>query len=232
MSAPVAALAGVIATLFTIDVARQYRSRQRLHQLAWAAGLALYAAASFVEAYVAARGWTPGLYRAYFPMAALLVGLLGLGTMYLVPDHRVGHVFAVFVLLAGLGAAVGQFAAPLDAALLQAEGESAGLGAVGGFPRYAAAALNIGGGLALIVGALGSWWSSRNAGVLLIGLGALLPFAGGGLSSLGTLDARVLLQLAGIAVIYAGFKLSFRGPRRVHGTESEPPATPPAVPPR
>src|SRR5581483_10576273 len=61
------------------------------------------------------------------------------------------------------------------------------------------------GGLALIVGALWSWWRTRRAGVLLIGLGAMLPFAGGSLSDLLHADVRVLLQLLGIVVMFAGF---------------------------
>ena len=81
----------------------------------------------------------------------------------------------------------------------------AGLGAIGGAPRALAVALNVAGGLALIGGSLLSWWKTRALGVLLIAVGAMAPFVGGSLSSLGALNVRVLFQFVGIALMFAGF---------------------------
>ena len=71
--------------------------------------------------------------------------------------------------------------------------------------RWSFLLLNIVGGLALIGGAFVSYQRTRRTGVLLIAVGAALPFLGGSLETVGGLDARVLLQLIGISVMFAGF---------------------------
>lgn len=224
--AAIPALAGVVSAAFAALVAKQFLERRRPHQLAWTVGLGAYSIASVIEAFVAANAWTVGLYRVYFPLAAGLVGFLGAGTIYLLGKPRVGHAFAGVVLGLFLVMALGQFAVPLtaespvtmdgDTRPLREWGTDLGAKAVP-FPsvaRVASLVLNIGGGLALIVGALWSYWQTRAAGVLLIGLGAMLPFTGGSLSTLGVVDARVVAQFAGIVVMFAGYLAGSAAKRR------------------
>lgn len=220
------ALASAVSLAFAGLVARQYLERRRAHQLAWALGLAAYAAASLVEACVALAGWTVLLYRVYFPLASGLVGLLGAGTVYLLRRPRVGHAVAAAVGALLLVAALGQLTVPLAAdAPVTVEGETRPLAEwgteLGGkavpFPhpaRVAFLVLNVAGGLALILGALWSFVQTRAAGVLLIGLGALLPFAGGTLSTLGLAQARVAAQFAGVLVMFAGYLAGSAASRR------------------
>lgn len=200
-------LAGVVSALFAAMVWGQFSARGRPFQLAWALGLTAYAAASLVEAYVSQAPWTVALYRAYFPLAAATVGLLGLGSVLLARVNAWTALYAALTGVAIVVALVGPFALPLDASAFADAGP--GLGATpvpfSNPGRVAFLALNVAGGLALIGGALWSWARTRRAGVLLIGVGAMLPFAGGSLSDLTRLDLRVLLQLLGIVVMFAGY---------------------------
>lgn len=200
-------LAGIVSGAFAIMVARQFARAKRPYQLAWAAGLAAYAAASLIEAFVTWGGWTVPLFRFYFPLAAATVGLLGVGTIYLLGARRGAHVFAFLILGLIALAAIGQFTVLVSIADIS--GKGADLGAkpipLPNAGRVAFLVVNIAGGLALIVGALWSWWRTRRPGVLLIGVGAMLPFAGGSLSTLLRLDLRVTLQFLGIIIMFAGY---------------------------
>lgn len=197
-------LAGIVAGLFAARVWGEWSVRRRSHQLAWALGLSLYAIATLVDAYVATQGWSVASYRIFFAAAGANVGFLGLGTILLTRSRSrvVGRGFAAFVVVGALVAGLGQLAVPLDPTRL--EGTAAPIP----FPhpaRIAFLLLNVIGGLALIVGAVVSWWQTRRPGVLLIGVGALLPFLGGSLSTLTALDLRVLLQFLGIVVMFVGY---------------------------
>ena len=219
-------LAGLVSALFAARVWGQYAERRRGHQLAWALGLTMYALASLVEAYVSLSGWTLPLYHAYFTMAGLNVGLLGLGTVLLARSGAWGRAFVALVALAALALVGGQLVADLSLdAPVTREGETRPLAQwgtdVGAAPiplpnpaRVAFLVLNVVGGLALIGGALLSWWQTRRAGVLLIGVGAMLPFAGGSLSTLTGIDLRTTLQLLGVAVMFAGYVRGREAPPR------------------
>lgn len=238
MTWAVPALAGAIGLAFSAVVARQWHAKRRPQDLAWTVGLAAYGAASLIEAWVAVHGWTTPLYRAYFPLAASLVGLLGLGTVYLAAkEPRWGHAFLAFVLAATAVAAGAQLLTPFapDAPFTatvegveitqpaDAWGEDLGAKAVpfSNPARVASLLLNVVGGLVLVAGAVAAFARTRRTGVLLIGLGALLPFAGGSLSTLGALNARITLQLAGIVVMFAGFLAASRAVRARDASSSE-----------
>lgn len=204
-------LAGTVAAFFAAMVWKQWAQRRRYHQLAWATGLTLYAVATLLDAKVALQGWTVPDYRVFFVVAASNVGFLGLGTILLARSGEWGRLFAVFVILGTLVAAIGQFAVPLDAAQLDGTAHHIPFSQPA---RWAFLLLNVIGGLALIGGALLSWRQTRSRGVLLIGAGALLPFLGGSLSTIAGLDLRVLLQFLGIVVMFVGY---------LQGSSSAPP---------
>lgn len=210
-------LAAMVGALFAARVWGQWSARRKPHQLAWALGLTAYAAASLVETYVSSRPWTLGLYRAYFPLAAINVGLLGLGTVLLARQDARTAFFVAVLGMCAVFAVAGPLMEPLSLDQpIEVDGETRPLADWGvdlgakaiPFPhpgRIAFLLLNVLGGLALIGGALLSWRQTRRPGVLLIGLGALLPFLGGTLSDLAGVDLRTALQLAGISVMFAGF---------------------------
>ena len=206
MASPVVSLlAGILGLAFAGLVAAQWWRARRPYQLAWGLGLLAYGGAALTEAAGVAFGWTAPLYRLYFPLAAANVGLLGLGTVLLVAPRRVAAAAGALVALLVLLAAAGQFLVTLDPADLATDDPGADP-----IPRWTPARvafllLNVAGGLALIGGALWSWSRTRRAGVLLIGVGAMLPFLGGTLSTLFGVDLRHLLQFLGIAVMFAGY---------------------------
>lgn len=219
-------LAGIIGGFFAARVWGQWVASRRASQLAWAIGLTMYALASLIDAIVVESGWSIPLYRTFFFLAAANVGVLGLGTV-LLADRWWGRAFSYVILALICVAAVGQLSIPLtlDTPVtidgttqpLAAWGTELGAKAVP-FPnpgRVAFLTLNIVGGLALIGGALLSWWRTRQRGVLLIGVGAMLPFAGGSISTLFAFDIRAILQLLGIAVMFLGFLRAREAPRPV-----------------
>lgn len=195
-------LAGGVAMVFAARVWGEWSVRRRWHQLAWAMGLSFYSVAAFVEAYAAVAGWSVAAYRLFFATASANVGFLGLGTVLLLRSRASGIGFGAFVVVAALVASLGQFAVPLEGATLDATADA--------IPRWEPARvafllLNVVGGLALIVGAVLSWWQTRRLGVLLIGVGALFPFVGGSLSSFTGLELHVLFQFLGIVVMFVGY---------------------------
>lgn len=216
-------LAALVGAVFAALVWRSFvTGGRRAHQLLWALGLSAYAVASLADAYVAWRDWTPALYVAYLAFASGNVGLLGAGTMLLLRSRmrRVGVVFAVAAALGILVVILGASLATIDAAALARAGPAAGLAplardAPGSAARLAFILESAVGGLALIGGALWSWWENRRAGVLLIGVGALLVALGGTVEGLVTryasdagsaaLAARLATQLLGIIVMFAGY---------------------------
>ena len=155
-----AAATAVLGFVFFGLVFWQYLQRRRMHQLAWAIGLFLYALAAAMEAYSESSGtWHPFIYRIYIVIAASLVGFLGLGTLYLVARRRRwGDYYFVFLVACMVVFFFGTFTTTLDMTKLvpgitvggQALGESLS------FPRFMSLPINITGTLLLFGGAL---WS-------------------------------------------------------------------------
>lgn len=195
-----AALAAVLAATFAAVVLQ----RRRAPDLLWGAGLVLYALAAGLEALASAAGWSPAGYVAYLVSAGLTVGLLGLGTVALVASPSATRVGVGLVVLLGFVLALGLVDTQLAVA-----GAPWDVGAdLVPFPhpsRVAFLLLNALGGLALVGGALATGWRARRPGVLLIGAGALLPFLGGTLGALDVAAVRVAFQLAGVALMFAGY---------------------------
>ncbi|HWG92187.1 MAG TPA: hypothetical protein VNZ52_15155, partial [Candidatus Thermoplasmatota archaeon] len=224
------AATGLIGLAFAAVVAWKYHEKRRVQDLAWAGGLAAYGLVSLIEAWVSTNPWNPLLYRLYFPLAAANVGLLGLGTLYLLWRERppLGHAFAALVLSCTVLAATAQLSTPFDtaAALTLTVGgveETRPMGEWGtdlGFKaipygnpaRWANLILNIAGGLALIGGAVWSFARTRHPGLALIAVGGLVVASGGSLASLGVAEIRVLAQFLGVALMFGGFLLASRRP--------------------
>jgi hypothetical protein len=209
--------AGVIGLAFSFFVASKFREKRRASDALWALGLFLYSIVSFIEAWVMIGGWTIPLYRIYFVLAPALVGILGAGTVRFVAGAQKAKLFRGLIALLIVVAAVGQLVLVLHLDTpVTSEGTTMPLNdwgsELGGkaipFPQPARVAfllLNIIGGLALILGALWSWWATKRIGILLIGLGAIFPFTAGSLSTLGLAEARITAQFVGIVLMFAGF---------------------------
>lgn len=207
----------VTGAVFTGLVIAQYVRRRRLHQLAWAVGLALYAIAAFMEAWSEyTRNWDPNVYRVYIVLAAALVGFLGLGTLYLIARRKVwGHLFAAYVLLATAVFLAGTFSHPLVKGNLVA-GITVGGRALGdsrAYPRVCSLFLNVPGTLFLLGGAIYSIvlflrrreYAYRVWANVLIAAGTLVIAAAGGMARGGNTVGLYPAEMAGSALLLWGF---------------------------
>src|SRR2546423_3654125 len=98
--------ATLISAAFATTLFVQYRARPRPYLLAWSVALAIYAVAACTEVIGAAAGWDPLLYRVYYYFGGILVvGVLALGTIYLLAPRFGRSALLVLVVLAGIGLA-------------------------------------------------------------------------------------------------------------------------------
>jgi hypothetical protein len=210
----------VIGAIFTGLLFWQWRTRKRRHQAAWMAGMAVYTIAAAMEAYSEyQQSWNPDLYRVYIVLAASLVGILGLGTLYLLTRERLwGHLYLGFVAACMVIFLVGTFTTTLVADKLlpgitvggQALGESLT------FPRLMSMPINITGSIFLFGGALYSivyFVRRRDYGYrvwanILIAAGAgVLAFIGSR-ARMGNSAGLYPAEMAGAALMLAGFLLA------------------------
>ena len=93
----------ILALVFSVALADQWRERRHAYQLIWALGMLFFGIASGCEALAAAGGWNETLYRTWYLTGAVwTAGWLGLGTAFLLGKTRFGYTFAVSLFLAGL----------------------------------------------------------------------------------------------------------------------------------
>jgi NADH:ubiquinone oxidoreductase subunit K len=215
-----AAATAVLGFVFFGLVFWQYLQRRRMHQLAWAIGLFLYAAAAAMEAWSESTGdWRPFVYRIYIVIAASLVGFLGLGTLYLVARKRKwGDAYFVFLVACMVVFFAGTFTAELDMSKLvpgitvggQALGESLT------FPRLMSLPINITGTILLFGGALWSIirfigkreYAYRVWANVLIAAGAAVLAALGARARLGETAGLYPAEMVAAGLMLAGFLLA------------------------
>lgn len=206
--------AAVLSVVFAISVARQYFHRRKAYQCWWTVSLILYAFAAFAEFLSAYRGgWTPLLYLLYYVSAAALVGFMGGGTMHLIAGRRIGNAFIIGVVVVTAVMSVVAVGAGVNTAALTA-GHAVGGSAMPTAARMLAMLLTIPGSLALLGGALYSWYRTRSHYNLLIALGTLFISGAGGAARMGRPEFLYLGEMLGLATLFAGFLLSREVPRR------------------
>jgi len=230
-------LATVISAVFAATLWRQYRRKPRAYLLAWSIALAIYAVAALTEVIGAAGGWNPLLYRIYYYLGGItVVGVLALGTIYLLAP-RFGRVaLGILVVLAGIGLA-GIVGASLQAGLLDthqvpsADTIRLEHGSFNVIAILMAAVLNSVGSVILIGGALwsayGAWRrggaQSRLVANIMIAAGAFIV---AGASTLFRVfhvyELFYVGQAIGVLVMFGGFMAAQRSPR-VAGTRMSSP---------
>ena len=215
-----AAATAVLGFVFFGLVLWQYIQRRRMHQLAWAIGLFLYALAAAMETYSESSGtWHPFIYRIYIVIAASLVGFLGLGTLYLVARRRRwGDAYFVFLVVCMVVFFIGTFTATLDTARL-VPGITVGGQALGpslSFPRVMSLPINVSGTLLLFGGALWSIirfigkreYAYRVWANVLIAAGAALLAGLGSRARLGETAGLYPAEMVSAALMLAGFLIA------------------------
>ena len=229
--------ATAISAAFAVTLWMQYRSRPRPYLLAWSVALGVYAIAALTEVIGAAGGWNPLLYRIYYYFGGItVVGILAVGTIYLLAPRFGRPALALLVVLSGVGL-VGILGANLQIGLLDThQVPSADVIKLqhAGFNLLAilmAVILNIAGSVILIGGAVWSFFSmflkgappSRLVGNILIAGGAFIV---AGASTLFRLfhvyDLFYVGQAIGVLVMFFGFLAAQRAPRRAPSLKPAP----------
>ena len=98
MDTTLAMIAAIAASAFCLDLVLDYRRKPRPHVAAYAAGIGMFAIATWALAIALATGWTPVSYRIFFLFGAVLnIPVLALGSMFLVVGPRAGHTMTILV---------------------------------------------------------------------------------------------------------------------------------------
>ncbi len=142
------------------------------------------------------------MYRAYYVLIASLVAILGIGTVYLF-SRRAGRYLALYFMVIIAALIILTLNAQVDTGKLKER--TVGGSAMPVNVRMISPFLTIPGSIALIGGALYSWYVARRSYNLFIAIGALLVASGGSLSRFGMEWALYILELVGVAVMYTGF---------------------------
>jgi hypothetical protein len=222
-------VATLISGAFAITLWVQYRAKARPYLLAWSVALGVYAVAALTEVIGAAAGWNPPLYRIYYFFGGItVVGILALGTIYLLAPRFGRLALALLVVLAAIGLA-GIVGANLQVGLLDThQVPSADViklqhGLFNVAAILMAAILSIVGSVILIGGAVWSFFSmflkgappSRLLGNILIAAGAFIVAGASILFRLfHVYDLFYVGQAIGVLVMFGGFLAAQRAPRR------------------
>jgi hypothetical protein len=222
-------VAMVISAAFAVTLWVQYRAKPRPYLLAWAVALAFYAIAALTEVIGAANGWNPLLYRTYYYFGAIvLVGVLALGTIYLLAPRFSRIALWTLIVLAAIGLAA-VLGAQLEAVKLETrQVPNADTIAVQGglfnvLAILMAALINILGTVILVGGAgwsaYGAWRRggapSRVLANVLIAAGALIVATASSLTRVfHVYDVFYVGQAIGVLVMFGGFLAAQRAPRR------------------
>jgi uncharacterized membrane protein len=84
-----------MAFAFTFSLARQYLERRKLHQLLWTVAMLFYGVSALMEFLMNGDILGPSViaFKVYYVLASPLVGLLGVGLMYLLARKRIADAF-------------------------------------------------------------------------------------------------------------------------------------------
>jgi hypothetical protein len=200
--AAVSFASAVISAAFAILVLQQWRSHRKAYQMAWTVGLAMFSVAALMQGFAELYGWTVGIYKVYYFVAAPLVAVLGVGSGFLA-NRKLGLGLALYTGLLSAGFAWVVATATVKVA---AFGNSfpAGLGFEESI-RIWSPLFTIPGSLVLIGIALYSFWRTRLQFNLWIAAGAIVAAASGSLATLGVTWALYLGEFVGIALMFRGF---------------------------
>src|SRR2546427_5937453 len=214
--------ATVISLAFASLVFAQWLGRRRPYQLAWSLGLGLYGIAAFMQFLAEAYGWSVTVYKIYYLVAAPLVAVLGIGSVFLV-HRRAGIGFALYTVAIFIG-----FAAAVAGATVNTDALASAIPVAGtALPdnvRIFSPLFTLPGSVALIGVAVYSYWRTRLRFNLWIGIGALIVAAGGSPAPLSFSWGRYIGELLGVAVVFWGFLPS---QELVKAAAPAPPPSPP-----
>lgn len=151
-----AAVAGLVATAFTLVTADRWHRRRLAHHGAWTVAMALFALGAFSLWWATSTGWSSGVFRVFFLAGAVLnVSWLALGSIALLAGGRVAtRIGRVLAMLSAFAVGV-MTVAPTTKAIVGDDLPRA-RDHFGALPRVMAA---LGSGIPAIVIFVGTLWS-------------------------------------------------------------------------
>lgn len=210
-----------VALAFVVLLGRLYAERRRSHQLIWALGFGLFAAAALLQFYAEGWGWDGTTYRSYYFVAQFLVAVLAAGSFFFVSRRAGGYYLAANLALAALFL-VALFYSQVNLAVVQPNGSVAGGQAVGSPAREVSLVFTIPGTLILVGTALYSWFRTRRPYNLLIAAGIAIVATGGSFARIGYPEVLYVFNLAGIFTLFLGFVRSQAIPGVEYGASPAP----------
>lgn len=214
--------AALVATAFTVSLARRFPVRRSPAIALWAAALAMYAIGCLALAVGVARGFDPWTFRAYWIFGAVLnVPFLAAGEIALLWPRPVTRSVLLAVLLVVTALTVSRtLAAPIDAAaLVDALPSGKDVFGAGSPAHRLPQVVSIPAYLVLLLGCAWSAWGMRGRpdlrnrflGTLAIAGGAtVIAVPGSAFAALGLLLPFSIAILAGIWVMFRGFLVASR----------------------
>ncbi|HEY7257512.1 MAG TPA: hypothetical protein VH459_00515 [Gaiellales bacterium] len=226
-----AAFAVAVSALFAAKILGAFWRRRRPELAFWGAGFVLFAAACAVETIATLTEWSPGLFRVYYVCGGiLLVGFLGVGSLYRSAPAWLANAAAGALLGAAVAAIAAVAQAPIDSKLLagSVQGPPSD-SAIGSAAVPYAVAINSLGTLALVGLALLSGWRAwrgrqparRVVGNVLLVAGALVVAGASGATRMGVYELLYAGQAAGAIIMFAGYQV-------LTGSRRPAPAPPPS----
>ena len=213
-----------LSLYFGYAVFRRYRERVRAgsqrstHLLWWAAGVVIFGAGAFTEAYHNLFGWSEPVFRGWYILGALLGGApLAQGTVYLLFSKRTADRMAIATSAYVVVAAVCVLLSPVNTALVEELGLT-GKVLAWSWVRLFTPFINTYALVFLMGGAVFSayrFWrigsgGDRVLGNVCIAIGALLPGIGGGFTRAGHIEVLFITEFVGLSLIYVGYRLNVR----------------------
>lgn len=218
--------AAIVAFAFAGSLARRWLARRRPAELAWALALAMYGVASLALAWGVLAGFSRAAFAAYWIFGAVLnVPFLAAGEVMLLFDRAWVRwaCWLILVFLTAYTIAIVSGAAMPPTALGERlpSGKDVFQDAIPAqeLPRL----ISVPSYVLLLIGTLYSAWRMRGRaelrprfiGTLLIALGATVVAGGSAFAAAGVLAGFSLTLLAGICLMFWGFRSATRAPTPV-----------------
>lgn len=205
----------ILSALFaTILFTRYRRHGGGKHLLWWGIGMVTYGIGTMTEASTTLFGWNPIVFKFWYVAGAFLGGYpLAQGSIYLLMNGRFARWSARIACAVIAAGAILVFLSPVNAALAEPHRLS-GRVLDWQWLRAISPILNLYSVAFLAGGAAVSAYryrrnpktSNRYAGNIAIAIGAILPAIGGTMTRFGVVEALYVTELAGLLLIYAGYR--------------------------
>ena len=212
----------IVSGIFAVALIIQYSRRRKVHQLIWSISLIMFFITTFLEFWAeytyitvpGSIGWTDIMYKIYYILTPTMVALMGTGSLYLLTHKPLGRYFLYYTIaisiplfILGLSSSLGD---ALRNLVMQLGSTEIGGKAMPFYVRIFSPLLTVPGGIALIGGAIYSFWLDKTRKYnLLIAIGALFPFVGGLKVRFADPTFFYMFEMVGTILLFLGFLLSW-----------------------